>query len=73
METKDFKNKLLIIDGHAMIFRAWYSIPERLSSIRVGTSIVYGLISTLFKLSSYHNPSHLMVTLDLKGATFRHV
>ena len=72
METKDFKNKLLLIDGHAMIFRAWYSIPERLSSKGVGTSIVYGFLSSLFKLISDHNPSHLIVTLDPKGPTFRH-
>ena len=65
-------NRLLLIDGHAMIFRAWYSIPERLSSKGVRTSVVFGFMSTLFKLISDHNPTHVIVTLDPKGPTFRH-
>ena len=65
-------NRLLLIDGHAMIYRAWYSIPERLSSKGVRTSVVFGFISTLFKLISDHNPTHIIVTLDPKGPTFRH-
>jgi len=29
------KEKLLIVDGHAMVFRAWFSIPERLTSNKI--------------------------------------
>ncbi|MBM31846.1 MAG: DNA polymerase I [Chloroflexi bacterium] len=72
METKSIKNKLLIIDGHAMIFRAWFSIPERLSSKGINTSIIFGFLSSLFKLISVHQPTHLIITLDPKGPTFRH-
>ena len=35
MSTK--KEKLLIVDGHAMVFRAWFSIPERLTANKVDT------------------------------------
>jgi len=31
------KEKLLIVDGHAMVFRAWFSIPERLTANKIDT------------------------------------
>ena len=73
METNGSNNKLLLIDGHAMIYRAWFSIPERLSSKSgVDTRGVFGFLSTLFKTISNHNPTNIILTLDPKGPTFRH-
>ena len=47
MVTK--KEKLLIVDGHAMVFRAWFSIPERLNSKKIDTRGAFGFINTLIK------------------------
>ena len=47
MVTK--KEKLLIVDGHAMVFRAWFSIPERLNSNKIDTRGAFGFINTLIK------------------------
>ena len=65
------KNKLLIVDGHAMVFRAWFSIPERLNSNQIDTRGAYGFINTLLKTIRENNISHVSVCFDTKAPTFR--
>jgi len=65
------KNKLLIVDGHAMVFRAWFSIPERLNSNQTDTRGAYGFINTLLKTIRENNISHVSVCFDTKAPTFR--
>ena len=69
MVTK--KEKLLIVDGHAMVFRAWFSIPERLNSNKIDTRGAYGFINTLIKSIRENNITHIVVCFDTKAATFR--
>ena len=75
METNGSNNKLLLIDGHAMIYRAWFSIPERLSSKSgVDTRGVFGFLSTLFKTISNHNPTNIILTHTIyQHMTFRDI
>jgi len=66
------KPLLLLMDGHAMVFRAWFSIPERLSNTAgVDTRGVYGFMNTFIKVINDHKPSHVVLTFDPKGPTFR--
>ena len=65
------KEKLLIVDGHAMVFRAWFSIPERLTSNKIDTRGAYGFINTLTKSIRENNITHVAVCFDTKAATFR--
>ena len=69
MVTK--KEKLLIVDGHAMVFRAWFSIPERLNSNKIDTRGAFGFINTLIKSIRENNITHIAVCFDTKAATFR--
>lgn len=69
MVTK--KDKLLIVDGHAMVFRAWFSIPERLNTKKVDTRGAYGFINTLIKSIRENAITHVVVCFDTKAATFR--
>ena len=69
MVTK--KEKLLIVDGHAMVFRAWFSIPERLNSKKIDTRGAFGFINTLIKSIRENNITHVAVCFDTKAATFR--
>ena len=69
MVTK--KEKLLIVDGHAMVFRAWFSIPERLNSNKIDTRGAYGFINTLIKSIRENNITQIVVCFDTKAATFR--
>ncbi len=60
------------MDGHAMVFRAWYSIPERLStSGGQDTRGAYGFLNTFLKTLRDHRPTHVALTLDTRAPTFR--
>lgn len=68
------KNSLYIIDGHAMIYRAYYAFIKRplLNSQGQNTSAVFGFLRILFKLMKTFQPEHLLIAFDSKGKTFRH-
>lgn len=55
-----------------MIFRAWYAIPERLTT-KTGkdTRGAYGFLTTFLRVIREHSPSHVVVTFDTKAPTFR--
>ena len=55
-----------------MIFRAWFSIPERLStSTGRDTRGAYGFLTTFLKVIRDHSPTHVALTLDTRAPTFR--
>jgi len=66
-------DRLFIIDGMSVLFRAFYAMGSRLTAPD-GTPIgaVYGFMKVLFKLLREQKPTHLAVCWDLKGKTFRH-
>lgn len=65
------KKKLLIIDGNALIHRAFHAIPLLSSSTGVPTNAVYGFASMLLNLLLKEKPEYIVMTYDLKGKTFR--
>ena len=71
-ELTEKKPLLLVMDGHAMVFRAWFSIPERLStSTGKDTRGAYGFLNTFLKVIRDHTPTHVALTLDTRAPTFR--
>ncbi len=63
---------LLLIDGHSVVFRAWYAIPQRMStSAGLNVNGVYGFTSTFLKVLREHKPTHAAVTFDTPAPTFR--
>lgn len=55
-----------------MVFRAWFSIPERLSnSTGADTRGVFGFVNTFIKVINEQKPTHAAVAFDAKGPTFR--
>jgi len=63
---------LLVIDGHAMVYRAFFSIPERLSTATgQDTRGVYGFLTTFLKIVREHKPTHVAVAFDTSAPTFR--
>ncbi len=63
-------SKLLIIDGHAVIHRAYHSIPN-LTVNGQPVNALYGFYSMLLSAISQINPKYLIVCLDSPGPTFR--
>lgn len=64
-------NKLLIIDGSSVMFRAYHAIPELTNSKGTPTNAVYGFIMTVRKLLRAVEPDYVAVAFDLKGPTHR--
>lgn len=63
---------LLVIDGHSMVFRAWFAIPARLTSgSGKDTRGAYGFLTTLIRTLRDHKPTHVAVTFDTRAPTFR--
>ena len=67
------RNRLLVIDGHSMAFRAFYALPAENFSTDTGqhTNAVYGFTSMLINLVKQEQPTHLAVAFDLDTPTFR--
>ncbi|MGV0340805.1 DNA polymerase I [Corynebacterium mastitidis] len=65
--------RLLLIDGHSMAFRAFYALPVEKFSTAGGqhTNAVYGFLSMLANLLKEEQPTHLGVAFDVGRSTFR--
>ena len=66
---------LMIMDGHAMVHRAYHAISVRQSlTTRSGedTTAVFGFANTFLKALEQLHPSHCIMAFDPPGPTFRH-
>jgi len=66
------KEKLILIDGNAFCYRAFYAIKGLTSSKGFPTNAIYGFITMMNKIIQEQKPSHLAVAFDRKEPTFRH-
>ncbi len=66
------KKKLFLIDGHSLLYRAYYAIRNLSTSKGLPTNAIYGFISMLRKLQDKENPDYLGVVFDVAGPTVRH-
>ncbi len=64
--------KLLLIDGHSILNRAFYGIRDLTNSEGLHTNAVYGFLNTLFKILDEEQPDYLTVAFDRSEPTFRH-
>src|SRR3989344_5231802 len=67
------KPKFIVIDGNALLHRAWHALPPTMQT-KTGEVVnaVYGFTMILLKVLKDLKPEYLAVTFDLKGPTFRH-
>jgi DNA polymerase-1 len=66
------EKRLLIIDGHALMHRAWHALPPLTAKDGQVVSGAYGFIMILLKAIKELKPTFIAVTFDLAGPTFRH-
>lgn len=66
-------DKLILIDGHALIFRMYYAFLKRpmVNSKGQDTSILFGFTKYLLELINKQKPTHIAVAFDPPGGTFR--
>ena len=68
------EKKIFLLDGHALVYRAHYSFITRplVNSKGMDVSAVTGFTRYLWSILKNQKPSHIAVSFDLKGPTFRH-
>jgi len=65
-------SKLILIDGNAILHRAFHALPPLTTKRGVPINAVYGLVSMLLRVIQDLKPTHIAVCFDEKEPTFRH-
>ena len=64
--------KLILIDGHSILNRAFYGVPDLTNSEGIHTNAMYGFLNIMFKFIDEEKPDFITVAFDLSAPTFRH-
>lgn len=64
--------KILLIDGHSILNRAFYGLPDLTNAEGLHTNAIYGFLTILFKTLEEENAQYLTVAFDEHAPTFRH-
>lgn len=64
--------KLVLIDGHSILNRAFFGLPDLTNAEGLHTNAIYGFLNILFKLLEEEKPEYLAVAFDVHAPTFRH-
>ena len=64
--------KILLIDGHSILNRAFYGLPDLMTGEGIHTGAVYGFLNILFRMLEEEKPDYLAVAFDVHAPTFRH-
>lgn len=64
-------HRLVLIDGNAILHRAFHALPAMTNSKGQPTNAVYGFISMLLTVINQLQPTHLAVAFDRPKPTFR--
>ena len=62
---------LLLVDGNALVHRAYHALPDFKSRDGTPTGAVYGFVSTLNKVIIDYSPTHVITCFDTPAPTFR--
>ena len=65
-------DKIMILDGNSLLFRAFYAMPPLKTKKGQYTNAVYGFLSMLYKLLDTYSPEYICVAFDPKKPSFRH-
>jgi DNA polymerase-1 len=65
-------DRLLLIDGHSVLFRSFFAIPELTTSRGELVNAIYGFVRTLFMALRQYPSRYLAVAFDVGGVTVRH-
>ena len=68
------KNKLILIDAYAFIYRGYYAFIKnpRINSKGIDTSAIFGFVNSVFDIINRFEPDFLGIVFDTKVKTFRH-
>ena len=70
--TKEKPKRLVLLDAHAILHRAYHALPDFSSTKGEPTGALYGLSAMLIKIIGDLRPDYIVACYDLPGPTFRH-
>lgn len=73
MEMPEFRDKFIILDGHAIIYRAYHALKELTDPTGQPINAVYGFARILLKVINDYNPKYIAVTFDHKNGKSQRV
>lgn len=65
-------DKILLVDGHSILNRAFYGLPDMTNSKGEHTNALLGFVNILLKVLDEEKPTHMAVAFDVHQKTFRH-
>lgn len=65
-------DKIVLIDGHSILNRAFFGVPDLTNAEGLHTNAIYGFLNIMFKILEEEKPEYLTVAFDVHAPTFRH-
>ncbi len=65
-------SKIMLIDGHSILNRAFYGVPDLTNFEGIHTNAMFGFLNMMFKFLEEEQPEYLTVAFDVNALTFRH-
>lgn len=65
-------DKIVLVDGHSILHRAFYGVPDLSNEEGFPTNAIYGFLNIVFKILEEEKPKYLAVAFDVSAPTFRH-
>ena len=65
--------KILLIDGHSILNRAFYGLPELTNAEGLHTNAIYGFLNILFRIVEEEKPDYLTVAFECTDVSPRDV
>lgn len=72
MKEDYYMDKILLVDGHSILNRAFYGLPDLTNSRGEHTNAVLGFVNIISKILEEEKPTHFAVAFDVHQKTFRH-
>lgn len=67
------ENKIMLLDGHSLLNRAFYGLPDLTNAEGKHTNAVLGFLNIMLRYMEEEKPTHLLAAFDRKELTFRHL
>ena len=72
MRENTLREKIVLVDGHSILNRAFYGVPDLTNAEGLHTNAVFGFLNILFRILEEEKPQYLAVAFDVHAPTFRH-
>ncbi len=72
MEKGNRRERLVLLDSHAVLHRAYHALPDFATSTGVPTGALYGFVAMILKIVAELQPDYIIAAYDLPKPTYRH-